>query len=52
MQSLSNNLIFISNKTMVEGYDKLDDFNFAIVNFPFIINNIPAAPAYGVYISY
>ena len=31
--------------------DKRDDFNFPIVNFPFICNNIPAAPAYGVYIS-
>jgi hypothetical protein len=29
-------------------YDKRDDFNFPIVNFPF--SNIPAAPAYGVYI--
>ena len=32
-------------------YDKRDDFNFPIVNFPFICNNIPAASAYGVYIS-
>ena len=33
-------------------YDKFrDDFNFFIVNFPFIFCNIPAAPAYGVYIS-
>jgi hypothetical protein len=32
-------------------YDKRDDFNFPIVNFPFIYSNIPAAPAYGVYIS-
>jgi hypothetical protein len=32
-------------------YDKRDDFNFLIVNFPFICSNIPAAPAYGVYIS-
>ena len=29
-------------------YDKRDDFNFPIVNFPFICSNIPAAPAYGV----
>jgi hypothetical protein len=33
-------------------YDKRDDFNFPIVNFPFICSNIPAAPAYGVYISH
>ena len=32
-------------------YDKRDDFNFHIVNFPFICSNIPTAPAYGVYIS-
>jgi hypothetical protein len=32
-------------------YDKRDDFNFPIVNFPIICSNIPAAPAYGVYIS-
>jgi hypothetical protein len=32
-------------------YDKRDDFNFPIVNFPFICSNIPAAPAYGVHIS-
>jgi len=32
-------------------YDKGDDFNFPIVFFPFIYSNIPAAPAYAVYIS-
>ena len=32
-------------------YDKRDYFNLPIVNFPFICSNIPAAPAYGVYIS-
>ena len=32
-------------------YDKRDDFDFPIVNFPFMSSNIPAAPAYGVYIS-
>jgi hypothetical protein len=31
-------------------YDKRDDFNFPIVNFPFICSNIPAEPAYGLYI--
>ena len=34
-----------------KNYDKGDDFNFPIVNLPFICSNIPAAPAYGVYIS-
>jgi hypothetical protein len=28
-------------------YDKRDDFNFPIVNFPCICSNIPAAPVYG-----
>ena len=32
-------------------YDKRDDFNFPIMNFPFICSNIRAAPAYGVDIS-
>jgi hypothetical protein len=31
-------------------YDKRDDFNFPIVNFPFIFSNIAAAPANGVYV--
>ena len=33
-------------------YDKRDDFNFPIVNFPFVCSNILSAPAYGVYISH
>ena len=32
-------------------YDKRDDFNVSIVNFPFICSNFSTAPAYGVYIS-
>ena len=32
-------------------YDKRDDFNFPIVNFPFLSSNIPSGPAYGVYVS-
>ena len=32
-------------------YDKQDDFNFKIINFPNMCSNIPASPAYGVYIS-
>jgi hypothetical protein len=31
--------------------DKRDDFNFKIINFPNMCSNIPASPAYGVYIS-
>ena len=32
-------------------YDKRNDFNFHITNFPFLRSNIPASPAYGVFIS-
>ena len=32
-------------------YDKWDDFNFEIVNFPFLDGDIPRSPSYGVYIS-
>ena len=32
-------------------YDKRDDFEFRIVNFPFLSSNIPSGPSYGVYIS-
>ena len=32
-------------------YDKRVDFNFKIINIPNMCSNIPASPAYGVYIS-
>ena len=32
-------------------YDKRDDFNFDIVNFPYLDGNIPKRPSYGTYIS-
>ena len=32
-------------------YDKLYDFNFEIVNFPFLDGEVPRSPSYGVYIS-
>ena len=32
-------------------YDKRDDFNFHIVNFPFLSSNIPSSSSNGVYIS-
>ena len=32
-------------------YDKWDDFNFEILNFPHLSSNIPTSPAYGLYIS-
>ena len=32
-------------------YDKPDDFNFEIVNFPFLDGNVPCSPSYDVYVS-
>ena len=32
-------------------YDKHDDFDFHIVNSPFLSSNIPSGPSYGAYIS-
>ena len=41
----------VNGKLTTRLYDKRDDFNFPIVNFPFLSSNIPSAPAYGVYVS-
>ena len=43
--SISNG--FVSSKI----YDEGDDFEFDIVNFPFLDGDVPRRPAYGVYIS-
>ena len=43
--SISNG--FVSSKI----YDKRDDFDFDIVNFPFLDGDVPRGPSYGVYIS-
>ena len=32
-------------------YDKQDDFNFILVNFPFLDGDVPGSPSYGVFIS-
>ena len=32
-------------------YDKRDDFDFEIVNFPFLDGDVPHSTSYGVYIS-
>jgi hypothetical protein len=39
-----------NGKITTQLYDKRDDFNFSIVNFPYLCSNIPASPVYGVYI--
>ena len=31
-------------------YDKRGDFNFVIVNFPFLDGDVPCSPSYGIYI--
>ena len=43
--SISNG--FVSSKI----YDKRDNFDFNIVNFPFLDGDVPRRPSYGVYIS-
>ncbi len=44
--------ITIENGSLITKiYDKRDDFNFPIVNFPFLDGDIPIAPSYGIYIS-
>ena len=32
-------------------YDKRDDFDFELVNFPFLDGDVPRSPSYGVYFS-
>ena len=36
---------------LYRNYDKRDDFDFDIVNFPFLDGDVPRRPSYGVYIS-
>ena len=43
--SISNG--FVSSKI----YDKRDDFDFDIVNFPFLDGDVPRSTSYGVYIA-
>ena len=40
-------VLFVSSKI----YDKRDDFDFDIVNFPFLDGDVPRRASYGVYIS-
>jgi hypothetical protein len=43
--------IYSNDRLTTSLYDKCIDFDFAIVNFPFLCSNIPLSPAYGVYVS-
>ena len=40
-------ITFVSSKI----YDKRDEFDFDIENFPFLDGDVPRRPSYGVYIS-
>ena len=44
-------IIDSGGKLSTKLYDKRDDFDFHIVNIPFLSSNIPSGPSYGVYIS-
>ena len=43
--SISNDIVSSKN------YDKRDDFDFEIVNFPFLDGDVPRSTSHGVYIS-
>ena len=44
-------IIASNNRLYTKLDDKCDDFDFHIVNSPFLSSNIPCSPSYGVYIS-
>ena len=44
-------IIESNNRLYTKLYDKRDDFDFHIVNFPFLSSNILSSPSYGVCIS-
>ena len=37
--------------SFIKIYDKQDDFNFEIANFPFLDGDVPRFTSYGIYIS-
>ena len=45
-------LSILNNIVSTKIYDKRDDFNFDIVNFPFLDGDVPQRPSYGVYESF
>ena len=44
-------MICIDGFVQTKIYDKRDDFDFDIVNFPFLDGDVPRSTSYGVYIS-
>ena len=43
-------MFYVASFSGLSIFDKRDDFNFKIINLPNMCSNIPASPAYGVYI--
>ena len=48
---LDLNLCICNGTVSTKMYDKRDDFDFDIVNFPFLDGDVPRRTSYGVYIS-
>ena len=48
---LDLNLSILNDIVSTKIYDKRDDFNFDIVNCPFLDGDVPRRPSYGVYIN-
>ena len=48
---LDLNIAVVDNKYIYQLFDKRNDFNFQVINFPNLSANIPRKPAYGVFIS-
>ena len=48
---LDLNLCLSDGTVSTKIYDKWDDFDFDIVNFPFLDGDVPRRTSYGVYIS-
>ena len=48
---LDSNLSITNGIVSSKICDKREDFNFEIVNFPFLDGDVPCSPSYGVYIS-
>lgn len=44
-------IIVDNNKVYTKIYDKRDDYNFDIVNYPFLDGDVPKSTSYGIYIS-
>ena len=49
---LDLNLSIHNDSVTTKIYDKQNDFDFDIANFPFLDGDVPRRPSYGVYISH